>query len=123
MGADTVSVHRVQAVEPIEPEQPKIVPSNDIEAYILEVFGDEYSNAMAILSCENKGLNPKATNHNRNGSLDVGIFQINSIHGYSQTYLENYRNNIDVAYKIYQRDGWSAWSCSHKINVVPFYLK
>lgn len=94
---------------------------NEIDQYIYEVFGEDYQDAKTILSCENKGLNPNAVNHNRNGSIDEGIFQINTIHG--QKDMFDYRKNIDFAYKLMKKGGWSQWSCSHKIGVTPFYLK
>lgn len=95
-----------------------------IIAYIWEKFGYEAESAFAILSCENGKLDPYAINiYNSDGSIDVGIFQINSIHGYSVEYLQDWKNNIDMAYGIFERDGWSAWSCSWKIGVTPFYLK
>ena len=92
-----------------------------VEEYICEVFGDEYDNAMSVLSCENKSLNPNAINeYNRNGSIDQGIFQINSVHG--QTNMFNYKANIDFAYKLFKKKGWSPWACSHMVGVKPFYL-
>lgn len=102
-------------------EEPKPVFKNNIEAYIYEVFGEDYDDAMKVLECENRGLNPNAINHNRNGSIDEGIFQINSIH--KQPNMQDYKANIDYAYKIFKRQGWSPWSCSHKVGVTPFYLK
>jgi len=99
--------------------------NQQIRDYIKQVFGDQSDNALKILECENAGLNPKAINHNRNGSTDHSIFQVNSIHTkrYGEEFKTNWRANIDVAYKIYQASGWSAWSCSHKIGVMPFYMR
>lgn len=97
-----------------------------IKSYIREVFGKESDNAFKVLSCENKALNPKATNHNRNGSIDRGIFQINSVHDNGKAKgkdMFNFEDNIDVAYKIYEEQGWSPWTCSHMIGVTPFYLR
>ena len=96
----------------------------DIIAYIKQVFGNEADNAFKILSCENKGLNPKAINHNRDLSTDHGIFQINSIHLKGKAKgkdLNNYKDNIDVAKKIYDDRGWSAWACSHMMGVESFW--
>jgi len=127
-----VELHRpivgeVKAIElPVQTivEAPK-TEHEAIIAYIKQVFGDQSDNAFKILECENAKLNPNAINHNRNGSTDHSIFQVNSIHSkrYGEAFKTNWKANIDTAYKIYQSSGWSAWSCSHKINVIPFYLK
>lgn len=125
-----VQIHPVETVEaakivPITPP-PTLTPKNEIEAYIVQVFGDEAENAFKVLSCENKGLNPKAVNHNRNGSIDQGIFQINNIHRNGKAKgkdMFDYRQNIEVAHQIFLEQGWSPWTCSHKVGVTPFYLK
>ena len=50
-----------------------------IMAYIMERFGDDASDAITMLNkCENHALDPNATNHNKNGTIDRGVFQINS---------------------------------------------
>lgn len=91
---------------------------------IVKYFGDEAQNALKIVgTCENGKWNPTATNHNRNKSWDAGIFQINSVHGYSQEYLFNPENNIKVAKKIFDGRGWTSWSCSHVLGITPFYMK
>lgn len=101
-------------------ETPKTEKEQIIE-YITEVFGVEAPNAFNILYCENRGLRADAVNHNRNESIDEGIFQINSIHG--QSNMKDWKKNIDFAYKLFNRGGWSQWSCSHRVDVTPFYLK
>lgn len=95
----------------------------EIMAYILEKFGDDASDAITMLNkCENHSLNPKATNTaNSNGTVDRGVFQINSVHGGDEMY--NWKTNIDTAYRIFKNRGWSAWSCSHVIGVKSFWQK
>lgn len=46
---------------------------------------------------------------NSNGSVDTGIFMINSVHGYSVEYLQDAGNNIEVAYKVWLSQDYSAW--------------
>ncbi len=85
--------------------------------YIVEKFGDRSHQAIAMLAkCENGSLNPKATNHNRNGTVDRGVFQINSIHGGDEMY--DWKTNIDKAYEIYHAHGdtFYAWTCGNVAN-------
>lgn len=69
--------------------------------------------------------------HNRNGSIDVGLFQINTIHFNSIPYcaldgLENPVNNVMCTKYVYDLQGYSAWygylknkkECnSYKVNI------
>ena len=91
------------------PAQP--TQEEQIKAYIREVFGDQADNAFKVLACENHGLNPDAVGHNSNNTIDVGIFQVNSVHGVPEGYLKDWRTNVDVAHQIYLDSGWGAWSC------------
>ena len=114
----------VQAQEPTptpEPDKCSLI-ENEIEQYICEVFEEDYEDAMTILSCENKGLNPLAINDaNSNGSIDVGIFQINSIHGFTVEEMQDWKANVDFAHKLFERGGWYQWSCSYTLGITPFY--
>lgn len=47
---------------------------------------------------------------NSNGSVDTGIFMINSVHGYSVGYLQDAENNIEIAYEVWLSQGCEAWS-------------
>lgn len=87
---------------------------------ITEVFGEDAPDAFNILYCENRTLNPKATNHNRNGSIDRGLFQINSIHGHGDK-MYDIDLNIKTAKRIFDQRGWSAWSCAERVGVQPFW--
>lgn len=49
-----------------------------------------------------------AINHNKNGSIDEGVFQINSIH--KQSNMMDYKKNISYAYRLYKGQGWRPWS-------------
>ena len=89
-----------------------VTQRDQIIDYIYQVFGDQADNAFKVLACENHGLNPNAQGHNTDGSVDTGIFQVNSIHGVPASYLKNWRVNVDVAYQIYKGSGWGAWSCA-----------
>ena len=81
-----------------------------IEDKIRKTFPENPEVMLAIAKAESK-LNPHAINRaNRNGSFDVGLFQINSIHGYDEEFLKNEDNNLKVARKIYDTQGITAWS-------------
>jgi hypothetical protein len=105
-------------------ETPK-TQREEIVSYIFEVFGNDAVEAIVIIrKCENSRFDPKATNWNRNGTWDTGIFQVNQVHGYSLEQMQDWKQNIDAAKKIFDRAGdWSPWSCSHEVGVTPFYLK
>ena len=109
----------------IEVEVPKVPCDGekcDIISYIMEKFGEEGINAITMVrKCENSKFDPKATNWNSNGTWDTGIFQINQVHGRTLEDMQNWKQNVDQAYKIFQSRGWTAWSCSHEIGVKPFW--
>ena len=79
-----------------------------LEDKILQAFNGDVE-MVQIAKAESR-LNPKAYNENRNGTIDVGIFQINSTWGYSKEYLENVDNNIAVAKKVLDKQGKTAWA-------------
>lgn len=91
----------------------------DIEQYICDTFGHfNCQVALAVMKAESGG-NPEAWNANDNGTLDVGLWQINSINwdtcGMSMSDLLDPYNNTDCAKIIYDRSGsfdpWVAyWS-------------
>lgn len=85
--------------------------------YIVEVFGEDAPAAFNVLFCENASLNPRAVNHNRNGSRDLGVFQLNdAYHGGEENF--DYKRNVDKAYQIFKSHGskWTAWTCSHRVG-------
>ena len=52
--------------------------------------------AMHILAKENGAGDPKASNRNSDGSVDTGLMQVNSIHGYTVQQLQDPETNIRV---------------------------
>jgi len=84
-----------------------------IEEKIVEVFGvADAKIAIAIAKAES-GLKEEAFHANSNGSVDIGIFQVNSVHftkpGCSLKELVNAEKNVLCAYQIYKVSGWNAW--------------
>lgn len=96
---------------PLESEKQQIIN------YIVEVFGEHAPDAFNVLYCENRNLNPYATNHNSNGTIDRGIFQLNSAYWGGEENFD-WKTNIDKAYMIFERAGktWKPWTCSHRIG-------
>ena len=80
----------------------------DVVAKIAKTFPENPDVMVAIAKAES-GLNPKATNVNRNGSSDIGLFQVNSIHGYDDLEMFAPEKNIEAARKIYEKQGLTAW--------------
>lgn len=95
----------------------------DIEKYIYEVFGIEnYKIAIAIAKSES-GLKEDAIHINSN-SVDIGIFQINSIH-FKKEFCQlkdivTMKGNIDCAYEIYKTSGWNPWVAFKNGNFTNF---
>lgn len=83
-------------------------PSSEVVRMIEEKFPENPKLMVAIARAES-GLNPYATNKNKNGSVDTGIFQINSVHGHDQLELTKIEKNIEVARKVYEKQGLGAW--------------
>lgn len=84
-----------------------------LKQYICDKFGVyDCKIALAIASAES-GLREEAFNINTNGTIDVGIFQINSVHfkqeGCSLKEISDAYKNVDCAYKIWQASGWEPW--------------
>ena len=102
---------------------PEATPSMQelVEAEIKDVFGEKAEEALKVARCESKlGLYKCNDGLNSNGSVDCGIFQVNSIHGVSRKWLNNYKINILIAKQLYdEQGGWGAWYSSkscHNLN-------
>jgi len=103
---------RVPKVEKIVLEYPDEIDT-DIEKYIVEKFGVwDAKTALAIAKAES-GFREDAININTNNTIDVGIFQINSVHfkkpGCSIKDLVDQYKNVDCAYTIYKDQGFTPW--------------
>jgi hypothetical protein len=95
-----------------------------IESYIKAKFGYDYKIMLAIAKAES-GLNPSAYHANDNGSIDIGILQINSSHfkqvGCSLPEVIDPYKNIDCAYSIYKASGMTAWSAFNNGSYLAKY--
>jgi len=72
--------------------------------------------AEIIINCESR-WQPDAIGVNKNGSYDVGLWQINSIHkNLSNAEKMDYKEATKWAIEKRLKDGsWRAWSCSRKL--------
>lgn len=86
-----------------------------IRLYVLNEFykaGLNVDSADRIISCESK-FNVNAINVNKNGTIDAGIFQINSIHKdiTLQDRIDYKKATAWAIKKIKHDGGWQAWVC------------
>lgn len=97
-----------------------------IEAYIEYVFGPVFPKAMLLLKgrgegtcAENRYLKWDAQNYNADGSIDIGVFQINSKWQKVQVkFLYNWRINVLIAKQLYDESGsFKLWSCGRYYGI------
>ena len=92
--------------EDSEPVQKQVID------YIYQKFSPEGSRVVTeALACfiSESHLDPLAYHWNSNSTADVGVAQINDIHGLTVQQRQDFKTNIDEAYKIYKASGWNAW--------------
>jgi len=84
--------------------------TDQIIAYIRKKFGRNANHALCIAFHES-GYNPLAIHFEYNGSIDRGVFQINSSHNFSADVLFDWKQNVDIAYAISRRGiEWRDWT-------------
>lgn len=84
----------------------------------------ELATAVAVALAESGG-NPEAVNTaNRNGSVDHGLFQINTVHGplLSQGNKYNALDNARMAFTVWKRSGgsWKPWATYNSGRYLAF---
>lgn len=97
-----------------------------IKAYVMDKFSEDGEKMVKIIGeCENGTWDQTRVNtYNRDGSIDYGIMQVNSKNDKlckGLDYKNSWKDNVDCGYRIYKSQGISAWACSHKVGVKPFY--
>lgn len=71
---------------------------------------DYQARVMYAIARAESGLRPEATNVNKNGSIDRGVFQINSIHkSLSNADAYDWKKNTDFALKLMKKQGFKPW--------------
>jgi hypothetical protein len=117
----------IEEQEFVQPIIEMVLPfevETDIEQYICDTFGAfNCQVALAVMQAESGG-NPEAWNANDNGTLDVGLWQINSINWdtceMTMSDLLDPYNSTDCAKILYDRAGsfnpWVAFLNSSFLN-------
>ncbi len=80
----------------------------EIEEFGRYLFGKDWTLFKKIIACES-GFKPEADNGH-----DVGLSQINQVHGIPERWLKDWRVNLSVAYKLWREQGWNPWKPSSK---------
>lgn len=86
-----------------------------------QYFGNKADEARKVAKCES-GMRPDAININKNGSKDIGLFQINDrtwleVYQVTESQLKDEEVNIKTAKAIYARsNSWQAWKSSFKCH-------
>ena len=80
------------------------------------------SKVMLAIARAESNCNPRSDNSglNRDGSNDKGLFQINSIHGFSDAERLDPIRNIEIAFRIWQSQGYKAWSAYNNGSYLKF---
>lgn len=93
------------------------------ETLMISFEGEELAHFYQLALCESSGRQ-SAMNVNKNGTIDRGLLQINSVHEpearkLGLDYKNSIEDNVRMARIIYDRQGYSAWlTCSTKLGLV-----
>lgn len=84
----------------------------------------EIPKAVAIALAESNGRTD-ATNNNSNGTIDRGVWQINSIHSEATGDMFNPNDNARAAKMIYAAAGnkWTPWSTNNNGMFLPYMVR
>ncbi len=106
----------VKIIEKVVYQEPET-----IDEYIKFVFGEDYDKAMLLLKGKGPGTcaeNPKlkwdAQNYNSDGSVDIGVFQINTYWQQVQAkWLYNWKVNVQIAHQLFEENenSFKLWTC------------
>lgn len=106
----------VQLVRVLDDRVTSVPTRAEMEAYVEQKFGRHAARAKKVIACES-GWNPSAVNRsNRDGTDDMGAWQVNSVHGLSDSCRLDFRCSTDFAYKLFKRSGWQPWYSSRRCH-------
>lgn len=105
----TIIVRNVKETRVVERT---ITPFDEIMKYVINKFSPFGKDAtLWALNCfdSESGYNEKAINFNKDGSIDRGVGQVNSVHNFDADKLMEYKYNVDKTLEIYKSSGKWAW--------------
>lgn len=102
-------IHVAHAETYTEPELAPVSERDANIAIIKKVWGKDADTGLAISKCES-GYRAQATHVNDNGTIDEGLFQVNSVHGMPD--MKNPTANALYALNLYRDQGTAPWSSS-----------
>lgn len=96
-----------------KPTEPLVINSvpGSVEGYICWVFGSDCRMALAVSHAENGTRQCDRISVNKNGSVDFGVFQINTVHikRIPVRDMVDCQKNIRMAYVLFKEQGWNPW--------------
>lgn len=78
---------------------------------------NQVDNALRIIQAESGGNPSIISPPNTNGSRDVGLFQINDIHGLSTATRQDPRSNVSFAAGLFRQQGWRPWTTARGLGL------
>jgi hypothetical protein len=86
---------------------------------------NEIARAVAISIAENRSGDPGAEHVNVDGSIDTGLWQINSVHGIPISQLKDPATNAKAAFKVWSDAGnsWRPWSTFNNRSYLMFFQR
>jgi hypothetical protein len=111
------------AVEPVVAKETVKISCEDPAGYLEcqvyqgKISWKDHEKLDKIAMCESR-YNENAINVNKNGSVDRGVFQINSVHkGLTNVDAFNFKKNIDFAIEMYKKQGVRPWVCARLLGI------
>lgn len=105
----TNAIPKAQATDVPREHTGKVVWATVVMDMVREA-GVDTAKASKIIECEST-WNPNAVNLNRNGSNDMGLWQINSIHGLSDEVRKDPIKSTEFAIYLINKNGFKPWTC------------
>jgi hypothetical protein len=110
-----VIARRMETPDAFEAQKDQSHPLTAYQQYACQKFGPACRVALAIQRAENPQGKCEIYHYNRDGTLDWGYFQINTVHlerpGLNLRDLLDCRANIDFAYTLYvEHHGFTPWA-------------
>lgn len=86
---------------------------------------NEIARAVAISIAENLAGDPSAEHHNSDGSIDRGLWQINSVHNFPVSQLNDPQGNARAAFQVWSEAGrsWRPWSTFKDAKYMAYYQR